>query len=283
MSTTHSHQSSDVHNRALLAREPGYEWGRPSPPSTAPTVSMTTHQPSTIQSNTATTLATTVATTSTATASQPSSTSTGGGMSSSLTSDDANRLTSLGFQATGTNAKDSSGGVWIGSGGPYTSSFTNSYSSGIILVVWGPGASWVNAHTPLITVSLPPQRSTTISFAYQQSGAWSAVYPDTILVNGQISNTWAEFTFTSSGVVDISRLVNGNGRSLEVVGPSCTSNMSTCVFRCNSGTTCMTGYKLVGCASQSGAQVGTDSNGADSGGCGWNGATTGSFKTTFGA
>lgn len=45
----------------------------------------------------------------------------------------------------------------------------------------------------------------------------------------------------------------------------------------------MTGYKLVDCASQSGAQAGTDSTGADSGGCGWNGATTGSFKTTFGA
>jgi len=255
---------------------------------------VTTNQPSTSQSNTATTLATTTATTNTATntantatntatASQPSSTGSTGGTSSGLTSDDAKKLASLGFQATGTNAKDSSGGVWIGSGGAYTSSFTNSYTSGIILVVWGPGACWVNAHTPLITVSLPPQGSTTISFAYQQSGAWSAVYPDTTLVNGQISNTWAEYTFTSSGVVDVSRLVNGNGHSLEVVGPSCTSNMSTCVFECNSGTTCMTGYKLVNCGSQSGAQLGTDSNGADSGGCGWNGATSGSFKTTFGA
>jgi len=231
--------------------------------------------------NPGTTNAVTATTLSTAT--QPSSTGSTGGTSSALTPDDANRLTSLGFQATGTNAKDSSGGVWIGSGGAYTSTFTNSYTSGIVLVVWGPGAGWVNVHTPLITVSLPAQGSTAISFAYGQVGAWSAVYPDTALVMGQISNTWAEYTFNSSGVVDVSRLVNANGHSLEVVGPSCTSNMDQCVFKCDSGTTCMTGYKLVNCASQSGAQAGADSSGAASGGCGWNGATTGSFKTTFGA
>lgn len=159
----------------------------------------------------------------------------------------------------------------------------NNFGDDIILVVWGPDASWVIAHTPLITLSLPAQGSTQISFAYQQVGAWSAVYPDTPLVSGQIANTWAEYTFNSSGVVDVSRLVNDTVYDVEIVGPSCTSNMDTCVFKCDSGNSCTTGYTLVNCRSQSGSQDGTDNSGADSGGYGWNGAISASFKTTFGA
>lgn len=224
----------------------------------------------------------------TATASSLTNTGSGGGgsTSESLSSADASKLMSLGFQAPGTNAQDSSGGVWIGSGGAYTTQFTNNHDAGIVLIVWGPDASWVNAHTPLITVSLSGSGgSTQISFADQQVGAYSALYPDTPLINGQVSNTWAEYTFNSTGVVDVSRLVNGTGYDLEVAGPDCTSNMNSCVFKCDTGNTCTTGYTLTDCggsSSQSGAQDGTDSTGADSGGCGWNGASSASFKATFG-
>ena len=205
--------------------------------------------------------------------------------SAQLTSADSDRLESLGFQAAGRNAQDSSAGVWIGAGGAYTNEFTNHYSADIILVVWGPSASWVNTHTPLITVSLTAQGgSSQISFAEQEVGAWAAVYPDTPLVNGQVANTWAEYTFTSSGVIDVSRLVNGTGYSMEVIGPQCTTNMDTCVFTCTAGSSCTTGFVLENCAtgSQPGVQEGLY-EGTDSGGCGWNGARSASFKTSFGA
>jgi hypothetical protein len=175
------------------------------------------------------------------------------------------------------------GGVWIGDQGPYTMDFINGASEDLILVIWGPDASWVNVQQPLITHTLPKSQSVTISFASGQSGAIAAIYEDTALVNGQVCNTWAEYSFEPEGVIDVSREVNMDGHSIEVVGPSCTTNMSTCVFQCPAGeTSCEFGYELLNCApgSQAGAQYGLY-DGAPSGGCGWLGATTASFTATF--
>lgn len=177
----------------------------------------------------------------------------------------------------------SGGNVWIGSDGPYTNTFINSAAEDIILAIWGPDGSWVNAQQPLITHSLPAGTSITISFATGQSGAFSGVYSDTVLVDGQISNLWGEYTFTPEGVVDVSMEPNMNGHALEIVGPLCTTNISTCVFQCTGGaTTCEFGYDLLNCApgSQAGAQYGVF-DGNPSGGCGWLGAATASFTTTF--
>ena len=199
-----------------------------------------------------------------------------------MTSDDSSKLSSLGVSGPGVNAADSSGGVWLGDDGPYTSEFTNAAGEDLILVVWGPDASWVNAHTPLITISLPQNAKSTVSFASGSVGAWSAIYGDTQLVNGQISNTWAEYTMSEIGVVDVSREVNMDGHSMSVVGPSCTTDMDRCVFVCSSGNVCTTGYILQGCksGSQPGAQDGTDGNGGASGGCGGMGSSA-ALKTTF--
>jgi len=151
----------------------------------------------------------------------------------------------------------------------------------IILVIWGPQGSWVNAVQPAITVTLPQGQSKTISFSDGVSGAWAAIYEDTELINGQISNTWGEFTFSVEGVVDVSREVNMSGHTMEIVGPSCTTNMDTCVFVCSSGNSCEFGYELLNCdnGSQPGANYGTFA-GAPSGGCGGLGSSA-AVTTTF--
>jgi hypothetical protein len=201
-----------------------------------------------------------------------------------LVANDASSLLSLGFSALGLNSHDSSAGVWIGDDGPYTNQFINSAGEDLVLVIWGAVASWVNANTPLITLSLPVGSTVTISFADGQSGAWAPLFADTQLVNGQVCQTWGEYTFDPEGVVDVSREVNMNGRGMSIVGPSCTTDMTTCVFECAdpSVTSCETGYELLNCTpgSQPGAQYGTY-GGAASGGCGWLGASSVQLTTTF--
>ena len=152
----------------------------------------------------------------------------------------------------------------------------------MILLVWeGIAGQWVNVVQPTITASIPAGGSIWASFADGASGAWTAVYPDTHLVDGQASNTWGEFTFGQWGVVDVTREVNMNGHAMSIVGPSCTTDMNTCVFICSSGTRCLTGYQLVNCenGSQLGANYGTY-GGAPSGGCGGMGSSA-TLKTTF--
>jgi hypothetical protein len=198
-----------------------------------------------------------------------------------ITSTDLSRLTALGALA-GINAAAAGASAWIGSDGSWTSSFSNNAGEDLILVIWGPDGSWVNVGAPLITYSLAPGAEVTISFAEDLSGAWSAVYSDTVMVNGQISNTWGEFTFNAPGVVDISREVNMAGHGMVINGPQCTTDMDTCVFVCSSGNTCMTDYLLQNCdpGSQAGAQYGTF-GGFPSGGCGWNGLTSVALQTQF--
>ncbi|ERF73865.1 hypothetical protein EPUS_05877 [Endocarpon pusillum Z07020] len=179
-------------------------------------------------------------------------------------------LSEMAFSALGKNSELPADGVWLGDNGPYTNEFWNESGEDLILVIWGPEASWVNVKQPLITASIANGSSTTVSFASGQSGAWSAIYDDTAMLNGQISNTWGEYTFSPSGVVDVSRLPNMKGNAMTIVGPTCVSDMTRCVFECPEGEDiCMYNYKLVNCApeSQVGAQFGYD-YGAASGGCG---------------
>ena len=198
-----------------------------------------------------------------------------------LSAVDEAKAIALGLKAIGTNSKTNNGAIWIGSDGPYTNEFSNTSGEDLILVCWGSQGSWVNAVVPLITVSIPSGGKTTLSFANGNSGACAAIYSDTELVDGQICNSWLEHTYGPSGVLDVSREVNMNGHPIEAVGPSCTTNMETCVFVCDSGDSCLTGYSLKNCAngSQAGATYG-QYDGADSGGCGGlgNGAP---IKTCF--
>ncbi|KAJ9639840.1 hypothetical protein H2204_003633 [Knufia peltigerae] len=190
-----------------------------------------------------------------------------------LSDADASRLSSLGVANLGMNSAVANGLAWLSGGesdsNPWKANFINNAGEDIVLVCWGVAGSWINAVQPTITASIAAGSSMMVNFADGASGACSAIYPDTQLINGQASNTWMEFTFGEWGVVDVSREVNMNGHSLSIVGPSCTSNMDTCVFVCPSGDVCTTGYVLQNCAngSQPGANYGTFA-GAPSGGCG---------------
>jgi len=186
-------------------------------------------------------------------------------------------LTAIGITQTGENAAANNGGAWLGADGPYTNDFTNDSGEDIVLVVWGAAGSWVNAVKPLITASIPAGAVQTVSFANGASGAWAAIYPDTVMsAFGQISQTWGEYTFNGQwSTVDVSREVNMSGRPMEIITPTCTSSFTQCVFQCTGGVnTCLTGYELMNCAagSQPGAQYGTY-GGAASGGCSGMGAT----------
>lgn len=198
-----------------------------------------------------------------------------------LSDADAGKLGSMGVATLGVNSYAANGQAWLGQDGPYQNEFVNDSGEDLILVIWGVAGSWVNAVQPSITASLPAGQSVWISFADGASGAWTAVYGDTAMINGQMSNTWGEFTFGEWGVVDVSREVNMSGHGMSIVGPSCTTDMDTCVFVCSSGNVCMTDYLLVNCenGSQPGANYGTYF-GTPSGGCGGMGASA-VLKTTF--
>lgn len=201
-----------------------------------------------------------------------------------LTAADSSKLLGLGFKGLGLNPTAKGAIPWIGTDGQFTNEFFNTASEDMVLTVWGPAGSWVNAVTPQLTVSIPKNKSRTVSFPVGWSGAWAAVHSKTSLVNGQIFDTWGEATFAPPySVVDVSREVNMGGRSMAVVGPTCTTDMNTCVFRCLGGVnSCMYGYELHNCAtgSQGGANYGTY-EGAPSGGCGGMGNSA-NLKTYLG-
>lgn len=188
-----------------------------------------------------------------------------------LSAVDSSKLLGLGMKAVGLNPTAAGNIPWIGDGAAFTNEFINQSGEDCVLVVWGPWGSWVNQIQPQITVSIPHNSSKTISFPNGWSGAWAPIYGSSQLVNGQIFDTWGEGTFNPPySVVDVSREVNMNGKAMSIVGPQCTTDMNTCVFKCPAGQpSCMTGYSLENCntGSQAGANYGFY-DGAASGGCG---------------
>ena len=160
--------------------------------------------------------------------------------------------------------------VWVGTGGAYTNNFINMSGQNLTLLVWGEQGSWVNVQPPLIAQTLGPDESIVVSFVDGTSGAWSTLSRNTSLVNGQVFNTWGEYTFAGTdSTVDVSRLVNMDGDDMTIVTPTCTSNMYTCVFTCRDAgrVSCQTDYQLDNCMANNGGGTGRDSAGAPSGGC----------------
>lgn len=172
----------------------------------------------------------------------------------------------------GANAKASSSGyeAWIGTDGSYTAEFVNKSGEDFILVIWESTKSWIGVDAPLITYPLSDKQTLYVSFTQPTSGAWAAIYSDTTLVQGQISETWGEFTFDDKhSTVDVSREVNMQARGMSIETEGCISNMTTCVFQCtDDAASCWYDYELVNCAtgSQTGAEYGMYA-GAASGGC----------------
>ena len=210
-----------------------------------------------------------------------------------LLSADCKILANLGLTSQG----GKTGGTVVGGKNPNVWTVTNKSSKDIIVVTWGPNASWVNANQPDVTYSLAAGKSVTLTTPNGYSGAMSAIYgSDTKLVNGQVSNTWLEFTTGDYGVINVSREVNTKGNTVSGTitsssGQKCTTDFSKCVFTCGGdATSCWqpltsanpTGYHLLNCAagSQPGAQSGSF-DGGDSGGCGGFSSSGAKVSVTF--
>lgn len=191
-------------------------------------------------------------------------------------------MTSLGaLQGTNQETPKDATIPWIGTSGNanFTNEFVNQSGEDLVLTIWGPVGSWVNAVKPQVTTSIPAGQNTTVSFPNGWSGAWAPIYGSTKMYFGQVLETWGEGTFNEQySTVDVSREVNMVGRNMKIVTPNCYSDMNTCVFKCGAQTysdsgvpQCKDGYQLINCApgSQVGANHGQDARygGADSGGC----------------
>jgi hypothetical protein len=172
----------------------------------------------------------------------------------------------------GVNSKESCDTAWLGDDSNWKMNIRNQHSESIYVFCWGPEGSWVNVKTPAISIRLAPGEKQTVSFAEGFSGACThAGAGIDSLVNGQIANTWAEFTFKPTyGVFDVSREPKSFGTPISMQGSKCLSDMETCVFKCKEGEdSCTFGYTLHNCSESNGGGKGIDytGNGGDSGGC----------------
>lgn len=191
----------------------------------------------------------------------------------------------------GDNVFGNNGFIWIGEDGPNLFRYTNTAGVPIILVLWDRPAgddqsSFMNVRRPKISYSLDPGAGVTVSIGAAISGGFATLNnrQTTLSQNGQIFNTFGEFTTGNGGpgsaAIDVSRLVNMNGNAMSIkVGP-CTADMNLCSFQCKNGApTCWESgtYDLLGCTPDVNPNSGTGSfNGVDpEGGCfGWdNGGT----------
>lgn len=199
-----------------------------------------------------------------------------------LIREDCEHMSNIGFGSQGKNDFYNNGIIWIGDDGPNKFTYTNRADEGgpasIIVVIWwanDDASSFVSSRQPYITYSLPNQGDhVTISVANGISGAFAALnHRITILRNGQVFNTWGEFTTGNSATIDVSRLPNMGGNRMEIyTGGGCNANMDRCVFKCKSGNTCWERdtYYLQNCDANS--QPGDPHSGLawgqPSGGCG---------------
>ncbi|KAG8632084.1 hypothetical protein KVT40_001224 [Elsinoe batatas] len=146
--------------------------------------------------------------------------------------------------------------VTVGGEGPFKVEFFNESPDDIILVSWsnyGKANPWdaaiVKDFQADVTHTLKSNTSTVISYDPSKcstgsiSGAFAAVYPDTIMNNGFIFEPWGEYTFTKMSVfstTDVSRATNMNGHKMAIhnfanegdVAPACSSTWDKCSFIC---------------------------------------------------
>ncbi|KAK5652998.1 hypothetical protein OQA88_9284 [Cercophora sp. LCS_1] len=176
---------------------------------------------------------------------------------------DCEYLSRIGFAGTGSNpTSNANSRIWIGGNGPNVFTFTNratNPNADIILVLWddsqGFASSFVTAHAPKLTLSIPYGGTVTVSMANGVTGAYSALYRHvtTISPNGQVFNTWGEFTTGQWATINISRLVNMGGNSFSArVSTGCVADHTRCSYVCKSGNTCWVSgsYDLIGCRDQ---------------------------------
>lgn len=202
-----------------------------------------------------------------------------------LSREDCNYLRDIGFAGYGQNPTDKSNSIWIGDNGPNVFTFANKANADVTLILWTSAdfpddmkfaSSFVSAHPPKISYSIPRGGQVKISLRHGISGAYSAVYRGQTKISqwGQVGNTWGEFTTGDWATINISREVNMNGNKFVAkVSTGCVADMNRCSFVCKGGaSTCGEAgtYELVGCAGQPNAAFGIDPWGQPAGGCqGW--------------
>ncbi|CAD0109672.1 unnamed protein product [Aureobasidium uvarum] len=90
----------------------------------------------------------------------------------------------------------------------------------------GPQSPFVTARAPLITYELETGDKFNVSVASNTYDGWAALYVDTTLTNGMISNTWGEYTLNGQySIFGVSRTINMNGRGMSIEGTQRVSNM----------------------------------------------------------
>lgn len=119
----------------------------------------------------------------------------------------------------------------------------------------GYASSFVTAHAPKLTISIPYGSSVTVSMANGVTGAFTAIYRRVTAVspNGQVFNTWGEFTTGNYATINVSRLPNMGGNQFAIrVSTGCVADNAHCAYICKSGNTCWESgsYDLIGCSSQ---------------------------------
>ncbi|KAF2713882.1 hypothetical protein K504DRAFT_424894 [Pleomassaria siparia CBS 279.74] len=224
--------------------------GTPTPPATSttpPAVKTSAAVVTPVASVPATSATPTPAPTSTSTSATTLSL---GGLVSDLTVGVDSIISSLGLKGLGVNSLTNNGGIWIGDDSAWKAEFTNDASEHAVVFCWqsnGFSGMSLNVNLPAVSVGLKQGEKVVVSFAENVPSSCSVAYPSTKLaLFGGIDNTWFEATFGSSGAFDISRNVNMNGNNISAKGSKCTSNMDTCVFKCQdaSASSCETGYTL---------------------------------------
>lgn len=133
----------------------------------------------------------------------------------------------------------------MGDSGPNKFVFTNNAGVDVVLVMWDDGsdpgtstAPYLSASAPTISWSLSPGASVTVSVVDTVSGGFAGVYVGStgLSANGQVYQTWGEFTTGPDATVDVTREVNMAGNTLTITTSNgCTSDMNNCVFECNDG------------------------------------------------
>jgi hypothetical protein len=190
-----------------------------------------------------------------------------------LKREDCNHMSNIGVGEQGVNADRNNGHIWVGNDGPNTFTFWNHAHVPVTLILWNGDQSWVNKFRPQVTWSLDPDQSVTVSVANGVSGSWSGLYEHkTRMEEGQVFNTWGEFTSGSDATVNISREPNMHGNSMNAkVSSGCVADMNQCSFHCKTLDRCGKAgeYDLINCSGPYRA-YGIDPWGQPSGGCqGW--------------
>lgn len=153
---------------------------------------------------------------------------------------------------TGKNDQSNNGGIWIGSDSAWTADFINDANEDSVIYCWvssGYSGMSIKSVQPAVSYGLKAGQKVTLSFAQNVPAACAPAFADTALsIFAGLKQTWWEVTFGPSGAFDVSRNVFMKGRNISSKGSKCTSDMNTCVFKCqdSNADSCEKGYDLYG-------------------------------------